>query len=637
MTSKTRLTLDLKDSQSFDTLILHRGDSNSRVIEIELTDAHAPVTLTSDMSAKIDASTNGVVVADGEQATVDTDNNIILFTVTDKMTSLPGQSKISLTVTEEESVITAQTFRAIVDDSVINEGSKFEPTGGTVKQFMDEITAARGDFKNLAVAMGSKANKATTLAGYGITDAYTKTEVDTVIATKADKETTYTKSEVDTKLSVKLDNTEGSVKRENIEVNAVGTDEIDSAAVNTINIADGAVTADKIANKSVTSDKIANSSITSLKLANNAVSGSNIAQNQISTNHLQNGAVTTDKLADEVKTSINNKSNKATTLAGYGITDAYTKDEVDNELATKADLVQSKNIFDFDTWAKCLQSLSNPIYRGSLDDVDFDEKSITFTGTEAGSYTNGWVNNPAKMNIAVKPNTVYTFSWKFAGSSKIQIFLFFNGKNTDETRLSKVSTTGSGYLTFTTLEDTSYITIRFDNLATSTVSFSEIIIEEGDKKSLYLPYEVAEGVRELAKSTETAISDMTSNTDTALEAKYDASNVETGSGELTVYTQSAIDSELVKSCEFKYQKFGGVVDIFFNIVFNAGSFSYMQFTGLPFAPDIISNQNRQISVTSKNTQMTSYLTNSWLTLKTIEAITVTQDEVLRGTLQIKLK
>ena len=124
---------------------------------------------------------------------------------------------------------------------------------------------------------------------------------------------------------------------------------------------------------------------------------------------------------------------------------------------------------------------------------------------------------------------------------------------------------------------------------------------------------------------------------TSINSKYDSSNVETGSGELTVYTQSAIDSELVKSCEFKYQKFGGVVDIFFNIVFNAGSFSYMQFTGLPFAPDIISNQNRQISVTSKNTQMTSYLTNSWLTLKCTEATAVMQDEVLRGTLQIKLK
>lgn len=156
MTSKTRLTLDLKDSQSFDTLILHRGDSKSRVIEIELTDNHAPVTLTSGMSATINASTNGIVVADGEKATVDTANNIISFTVTDNMTSLPGQSKISITVTEGESVITAQTFRAIVTDAVINEGSKFEPTGGTVKQFMDEVTAARGNADNLKEALSLK-------------------------------------------------------------------------------------------------------------------------------------------------------------------------------------------------------------------------------------------------------------------------------------------------------------------------------------------------------------------------------------------------------------------------------------------------------------------------------------------------
>ena len=114
--------------------------------------------------------------------------------------------------------------------------------------------------QGLLSQINAKSDKFTTLSGYGITDAYTKTEVDTA-------------------LSGKLDNTTGSVA--------------------TDNIADGAVTSDKIANKSVTSDKIANGAITALKLANGAVSGSNVAQNQISTNHLQSGAVTTDKLADK--------------------------------------------------------------------------------------------------------------------------------------------------------------------------------------------------------------------------------------------------------------------------------------------------------------------------------------------------
>lgn len=61
-------------------------------------------------------------------------------------------------------------------------------------------------------ALAGKADKATTLSGYGITDAYTKTEADSALASKADKATTlsgygiadaYTKTEIDTALSGK--------------------------------------------------------------------------------------------------------------------------------------------------------------------------------------------------------------------------------------------------------------------------------------------------------------------------------------------------------------------------------------------------------------------------------------------------
>ena len=59
-------------------------------------------------------------------------------------------------------------------------------------------------------AIGKKADKATTLTGYGITDAYTKTETDTAIGKKADKATTltgygitdaYTKTAADAKIT----------------------------------------------------------------------------------------------------------------------------------------------------------------------------------------------------------------------------------------------------------------------------------------------------------------------------------------------------------------------------------------------------------------------------------------------------
>ncbi len=60
--------------------------------------------------------------------------------------------------------------------------------------------------------VSGKADKATTLSGYGVTNAYTKTEVDNKVSAKADKATTlsgygignaYTKTEVDTKVNLK--------------------------------------------------------------------------------------------------------------------------------------------------------------------------------------------------------------------------------------------------------------------------------------------------------------------------------------------------------------------------------------------------------------------------------------------------
>lgn len=46
--------------------------------------------------------------------------------------------------------------------------------------------------------LAAKANSATTLAGYGITDAYTEAEVDTALSAKANSVDVYTKTEIDT-------------------------------------------------------------------------------------------------------------------------------------------------------------------------------------------------------------------------------------------------------------------------------------------------------------------------------------------------------------------------------------------------------------------------------------------------------
>lgn len=53
-------------------------------------------------------------------------------------------------------------------------------------------------------------HKPTTISGYGITDAYTKTQVDTSLAAKSDKSTTYTKTEVDDIVNVDEDTSEAA-------------------------------------------------------------------------------------------------------------------------------------------------------------------------------------------------------------------------------------------------------------------------------------------------------------------------------------------------------------------------------------------------------------------------------------------
>ena len=127
-------------------------------------------------------------------------------------------------------------------------------------------------------AMGGKADKATTLAGYGITDAYTKTEVDNVMGGKADKATTlqgygitdaYTRTEVDAKF----------------------------------------LTQASIENKANKADTLAGYGITD--------------------------AYTKEETTSAIDSAIATKAEKATTLEGYGITDAYTKNEAETLLADR--------------------------------------------------------------------------------------------------------------------------------------------------------------------------------------------------------------------------------------------------------------------------------------------------------------
>lgn len=233
---------------------------------------------------------------------------------------IEGRNKIGL-------VFQTEIVRLYADESLPVEDREYaNPNSETVK-LRDEAYSALEEIKKQQAQieqnvekikqtdLDNKADKSTTLAGYGITDGENIGNKVTDKSKITDEDANYPSigylheyyydfSEVDDALSGKLDNTAGSV------------------------------TTDNIASKAVTNEKIANGAITALKLANNAVSGGNIAQNQISTNHLQSGAVTTDKLADEVKTIINSKYDSSNVETGSGTLTPYT---------TSTDIVKSAN------------------------------------------------------------------------------------------------------------------------------------------------------------------------------------------------------------------------------------------------------------------------------------------------------
>lgn len=251
------------------------------------------------------------------------------------------------------------------------------------------------------------------------------------------------------------------------------------------------------------------------------------------------------------------------------VNSVYSKTETDNLLAEKADkvdvdtllsnkanLVNSLNIFDFNSWAKGLQGLTNPVYKGTLDKVDYIEKSLTFTFTESWGHTNGWnPSTPESMRIAVKPNTKYLFSW-LPSSTNCVAYVFLNGVNTDTTRFSLKS----GFGSFTTAEDTTYILIRFDYNRVGFFKVSEIMIAE--KESIYLPNKVAEGVPEVAD--EVFVFEKT--TQTSLDGKYDSSNIESGTSTLTPYS-TVVDK--IKSASCTYKTIGDIVIVSAIVKMNA--------------------------------------------------------------------
>ncbi|WP_449074534.1 hypothetical protein [Ruminococcus sp.] len=180
MNVKYKLNLDVYKDRNYESIIVAQNDDKSRIIECKLYADSQPVALSSSVTAAFNATVDNVIVAENIPCTI-TDNTINVA-LEKSMLQLAGMMQCELVLTENDTILTTQHFSVYVNKSVINSKSKYEPNGGTLAT-KDDINTA---IKKVKDEVLTKADKADTLAGYGITDAYDKTYINRALKLKLD-------------------------------------------------------------------------------------------------------------------------------------------------------------------------------------------------------------------------------------------------------------------------------------------------------------------------------------------------------------------------------------------------------------------------------------------------------------------
>lgn len=282
--------------------------------------------------------------------------NIAISDVTglsNKITEIEGkittaEGEIDALQSSQGTMETALEGKADKGDSLADYGitdayTKTE-VDGKVSDLTSQLGTANETIESLETTIGGKADKSTTLAGYGIKDAYTKGETDgllagkastTVVDGKADKSTTlagygiedaYTKTEVDAKVS-SVYKYKGSV------ANEATLPQEDQVVGDVYNVED---TGMNVAWDGTKWDKL----------------GSTVDLSAYMTTETANSTFATI-------TTVNGKANKATTLQGYGITDAYTKTEADTAFMNSAEVESAITAKGYATTAAMNAALSS--------------------------------------------------------------------------------------------------------------------------------------------------------------------------------------------------------------------------------------------------------------------------------------
>lgn len=514
----TSITIDVNNRNAPNVVgIVNVNDKATRYLDVTLTASGEKLTF-ADCIVTATFATDGYLISDSVACTLNSTADVITVPL-ENFKSMSGFLAIEIKITNGETQVlnTPLALKVKVTPSLLDKSMISKDSVGTAAEICREVATARGKSSSLNARLDG---------------------IDSSVSNKADKSTV-------SQLSARMQTAEKALTDK-----ANATDVVNALKSKEDN-------SNKVSSKTDITDS-----------STNYPSINYLNEYYYDTNETYSSAET-DKLLGN-KADVNSVYSKveADNLLGK----KADKADVDVLLANKANLVNSSNIFDFDAWAKGLQSLTTPVYRGTLDELNFAEKSITITPTPTSNdtFTMGWYAPfPETMKISVKPNTKYWICW-LTNNNNSNAFVFLNGNSTNNVRITR----GKG--TFVTNNDTSFITIRFGTNNSGTFKVSKIMIAE--KESIYLPNEVAEGVPEVADE----ILAFEKTTQTSLDGKYDSANIESGTSKLTPYSTI---TDKIKSASCTYKTIGDVVIINATITMNAvtiGANSTYPLINLPY-------------------------------------------------------
>lgn len=334
-------------------------------------------------------------------------------------TSQSGNFKVTI---GNESVVNAIELNATGAISLNAMG-----VSGTAISTSIPASESASDFKLLsekavATAIEGKANKATTLSGYGITDA----KIESGVITLGDNTITpltATSSIPANLIAGTVDSADKAIN--DADGNPISTTYAKSTDVNAElalkqNITDN--TLDTTAKTIPAAINEVNSALSSKQDVSNLVtafsattSDTKYPSEKLVYSSLGTLSQSITSLENDTQALSNNKANKATTLAGYNIGDAYTKNDVD----TKLNLKQDKTDDSLNTTSKTIVGGINELvankqnnlttYTESATSATLTSDSIILNGALSGSGISATISGNADSDKSKIPTVAAVY------------------------------------------------------------------------------------------------------------------------------------------------------------------------------------------------------------------------------------